>query len=121
MTESYRNQYEVAQSRETSLHQLNMTGETSSANEALVHLKELEQNLKDISNLYRTFLTRYQEASQQQSFPIAKARVISIASTPSSPSSPNRTMVLVLSRVAWNLHRDGHRCMARISRQLPGR
>ena len=99
MTESYRNQYEVAQSRETSLRQGlgKVTGETSSANEALVHLKELEQNSEALSNLYRTFLTRYQEASQQQSFPIAKARVISIASTPSSPSSPNRTMVLVLS------------------------
>ncbi|ATU92277.1 polysaccharide biosynthesis tyrosine autokinase [Phyllobacterium zundukense] len=99
MTESYRNQYEVAQSRETSLRQGlgKVTGETSSANEALVHLKELEQNSEALSNLYKTFLTRYQEASQQQSFPIAKARVISIASTPSSPSSPNRTMVLVLS------------------------
>ena len=98
MTESYRNQYEVAQSRETSLRDGlgKVTGETSSANEALVHLKELEQNSEALSNLYKTFLTRYQEASQQQSFPIAKARVISIASTPSGPSSPNRTMVLAL-------------------------
>lgn len=101
LTESYRNQYEVAQSRETSLREGlgKVTGETSVANEALVHLKELEQNSEALSNLYRTYLTRFQEASQQQSFPIAKARIISIATMPSAPSSPNRTMVLALTLV----------------------
>jgi succinoglycan biosynthesis transport protein ExoP len=99
LTESYRNQLEVAQSRETSLRESlqKITGVTSTANEALVRLRELEQNALTLGNLYQTYLTRYQEAQQQQSFPIAKARVISIAATPSEPSSPKKTMALVAS------------------------
>jgi len=118
VTESYRNQYEAAQSRETSLREglNNATGKTSLANEALVHLKDLEQNSQALSNLYQTYLTRYQEASQQQSFPIAKARVISVASTPTDPSSPKRKLALAASLVlglfagaglgAWREYRE---------------
>jgi polysaccharide biosynthesis transport protein len=118
VTESYRNQYEAAQSRETSLREglNNATGKTSMANEALVHLKDLEQNSQALSNLYQTYLTRYQEASQQQSFPIAKARVISVASTPTDPSSPKRKLALAASLVlglfagaglgAWREYRE---------------
>ncbi|PYE88809.1 polysaccharide biosynthesis tyrosine autokinase [Phyllobacterium leguminum] len=96
MTESARNQYEVAQSRENSLAESlkKATGETSTANRSLVQLRELEQKSQALSDLYQTYLKRYQEASQQQSFPIAKARIISVASTPTDPSSPKRTMVL---------------------------
>ncbi|HMF67748.1 MAG TPA: polysaccharide biosynthesis tyrosine autokinase [Phyllobacterium sp.] len=99
ITESYRNQYEAAQSRETSLREglNNATGKTSTANEALVHLRDLEQNAQALTNLYQTYLGRYQEASQQQSFPIAKARVISVASTPTDPSSPKRKLALAAS------------------------
>ena len=67
------------------------------ANEALVHLRDLEQNAQALTNLYQTYLGRYQEASQQQSFPIAKARVISVASTPTDPSSPKKKLALAAS------------------------
>jgi succinoglycan biosynthesis transport protein ExoP len=99
ITESYRNQYEAAQSRETSLREGldSATGKTSTANEALVHLRDLEQNAQALTNLYQTYLGRYQEASQQQSFPIAKARVISVASTPTDPSSPKKKLALAAS------------------------
>ena len=46
-----------------------------------------------------TFLQRYQEAVQQQSFPIAEARVISEASPPGAPSSPKKTMAIGLAAV----------------------
>lgn len=99
MTESARNQYEVAQSRENSLAESlkKATGETSTANRSLVQLRELEQKSQALSDLYQTYLKRYQEASQQQTFPIAKARIISVASTPTDASSPKRTMVLAAS------------------------
>ncbi|RCS25643.1 chain-length determining protein [Phyllobacterium salinisoli] len=99
MTASLRNQYEVARSRETSLAESlkKATGETSTANRSLVQLRELEQKSLALSDLYQTYLKRYQEASQQQSFPIAKARIISVASKPTDPSSPKRTMVLAAS------------------------
>jgi len=98
-TASLRNQYEVAKSRETSLREnlKKVTGETSTANQSLVHLRELEQKSQALSDLYQTYLKRYQEAVQQQSFPIAKARVISVASKPTDPSSPKKKMVLAAS------------------------
>ncbi|ULJ74868.1 polysaccharide biosynthesis tyrosine autokinase [Rhizobium gallicum] len=96
MTESYRNQYEVAVSREASLKEglSRITGQTSAANESLVQLKDLERNAEAISDLYKTYLTKYQETAQNQSFPISEARVISPASPPTEASSPKRTLTL---------------------------
>ncbi|WP_062228071.1 polysaccharide biosynthesis tyrosine autokinase [Aureimonas frigidaquae] len=101
LANSYRNEYEVAQSRESSLRDnlALLTGQAPETNTALVRLRELEQHANTLSTLYQTFLTRYEEASQHQSFPIAKARVISPAGNPVSPSSPRRTLTLALSLV----------------------
>jgi succinoglycan biosynthesis transport protein ExoP len=96
MTESYRNQYEVAVSREGSLKEglSKITGQTSAANESLVQLKDLERNAEAISDLHKTYLTKYQETAQNQSFPISSARVISPASPPTDASSPKRSLTL---------------------------
>lgn len=101
LTASYRNEYEVARSREASLRENieGTTGRNSDANLSLVHLRELEQKAAALKTLYETYLNRYEQASQQRSFPIAKARVISTAGVPASPSSPKKTLVLALSAV----------------------
>lgn len=101
LTASYRNEYEVARSREASLRENieGTTGRNSDANRSLVHLRELEQKAAALKTLYETYLNRYEQASQQRSFPIAKARVISAAGVPTSSSSPKKTMVLALSAV----------------------
>ncbi|HEV7310784.1 polysaccharide biosynthesis tyrosine autokinase [Ensifer sp.] len=101
LTASYRNEYEVARSREASLRENieGTTGRNSDANVSLVHLRELEQKAAALKTLYETYLNRYEQASQQRSFPIAKARVISAAGVPASPSSPKKTLVLALSTV----------------------
>lgn len=101
LSETYRNAYEVAQSRETALRSSvsEATGQNSSANQAQVRLRELQQQATALSTLYQTFLSRYEEASQQSSFPIAKVRVISEATTPRSPSSPRTSMVFGLALV----------------------
>lgn len=101
LSETYRNAYEVAQSRETALRNSvsEATGQNSSANQAQVRLRELQQQATALSTLYQTFLSRYEEASQQSSFPIAKVRVISEATTPRSPSSPRTSMVFGLALV----------------------
>lgn len=98
---SYRNEYEVARSREQSLRNSieKVAGTNSEANRSLVRLRELEQKATALKQLSESYLGRYEQASQQQTFPIAKARVISEASVPVSPSSPKRTMVLALSAV----------------------
>ncbi|MCK3780107.1 polysaccharide biosynthesis tyrosine autokinase [Ensifer sesbaniae] len=101
LTASYRNEYEVARSREASLRENieGTTGRNSDANLSLVHLRELEQKAAALKTLYETYLNRYEQASQQRSFPIAKARVISAAGVPTAPSSPKKTLVLALSAV----------------------
>lgn len=101
LTESYRNEYEVARSREASLRESikKVAGQTQESSQALVQLRDLEQKASALKTLYETYLARYEEASQQRSFPIAKARVISEAGVPVSPSSPKKSMALALSMV----------------------
>ena len=90
LTESYRNEYEVAKSRETSLRGNvgEMTGQNSQSSQSMVRLRELEQKSTALATLYQSFLARYEEASQQRSFPIAKARVISQAENPDGRVQP---------------------------------
>lgn len=99
VTATYRNEYEVAKSREESLRaNLGlMAGQSSQTNQDMVKLRELQQQADALSALYQGFLSRHEEASQQQSFPIAKARIISEAADPTVPSSPRKGLVLGLS------------------------
>lgn len=101
VTESYRTEYEVARAREASLRENvgTMSGESSATGQSMVKLRELEQQASALGTLYETFLARYEEASQRQSFPIAEARVISQANNPVSPSSPSKTLALGMSLV----------------------
>ncbi|CAH2397574.1 polysaccharide biosynthesis tyrosine autokinase [Mesorhizobium ventifaucium] len=101
LTESYRNEYEVALARETALR-ANVAlaaGKSSIDNQSQVKLRELEQKATALSTLYQTFLGRYEEASQQQSFPVGKIRVISDATMPKSAATPRTSIVLGLSLV----------------------
>lgn len=101
ITESYRNDFQVAQAREAELRQkiTAAAGQNSADNESQVRLRELDQQAQALSTLYQTFLSRYQEASQQQSFPVGKVRVISDANMPLAASSPRTIRVLALSLV----------------------
>ncbi|TSE12797.1 polysaccharide biosynthesis tyrosine autokinase [Mesorhizobium intechi] len=101
LTESYRNEYEVALARETALR-ANVAaaqGKSSIDNQSQVQLRDLDQKATALTTLYQTFLGRYEEAAQQQSFPVGKIRIISDASTPLSASSPRTMIVLGLSLV----------------------
>jgi len=99
IAESYLSELVIAQSREKSLRSSleGLVGIHASANETAVALRELEREAETYRTLYQTFLQRYQEAVQQQSFPITEARVISAALTPTAPSHPKRSIVLALS------------------------
>lgn len=101
LTESYRNEYEVAQARETALR-ANVAaaqGKSSIDNQSRVQLRDLDQKATALTTLYQTFLGRYEEAAQQQSFPVGKIRIISDASMPRTASSPRTVVVLGLSLV----------------------
>jgi succinoglycan biosynthesis transport protein ExoP len=75
IAESYQSELQVAKSRENSLRDsvTQATGVAASAGETQVQLRELERTRDTYKNLYQSFLTRYQEAIQQQSFPITAA------------------------------------------------
>ncbi len=98
IAESYKSDLDVAKAREKSLSDnvSQATGISASANETKVQLRELEREAETYKNLYQTFLQRYQEAVQQQSFPVTEARVITRASPPKSPSHPKKTLILAL-------------------------
>lgn len=98
IAESYKSDLDVAKAREKSLSYSvsQATGVSASANETQVQLRELEREAETYKNLYQTFLQRYQEAVQQQSFPVTEARVITRASPPKSPSHPKKALVLAL-------------------------
>ncbi len=101
IAESYQSNLDVAKSRERSLTEsvAQATGISASANETQVQLRELEREAETYKNLYQTFLQRYQEAIQQQSFPVTEARIISHAATPTRPSHPRKALVLAFSLV----------------------
>src|ERR1700722_3386126 len=99
--ESYRSDTEVARAREQSLNQSmsRLVSASAGTNQTLVQLRELQRESETYRNLYQTFMQRYQETLQQQSFPITEARVITAATPPTIPSYPKRAMVLALSAV----------------------
>jgi len=101
IAESYRSELDVAISRENNLTEsvAQATGISATASETQVQLRELEREAETYKNLYQTFLQRYQESVQQQSFPITEARIISRATAPTVPSYPRKLMVLALSLV----------------------
>ncbi len=95
---SYQSELEVARSRERQITQgvRNATDVSVAAGETQVQLRELERAAETYRNLYQTFLQRYQEAVQQQSFPVTEARVISRAVPPAGASEPRLSLVLAI-------------------------
>ena len=98
ISETYRSESAVAKAREDSLKSSmsKLVGASQLSNELLVQLRELEREADTYKTLYKTFLERYQETIQQQSFPITEARVITSASAPKVPSYPKSSLILAL-------------------------
>lgn len=98
IAQSYKSDLEVSEAREKSLAETvaKATNISNSAGETQVQLRELQREAETYKNMYQTFLQRYQEAMQQQSFPVTEARVISKAVPPRTPSKPNKALILAL-------------------------
>jgi len=99
IAESYQSELQVAQTREKSLQDsvMQASSVTAAAGETQVQLRELERTADTYRNLYQTFLARFQEATQQQSFPITDARIITRAQVPTDPSAPKKPLILALA------------------------
>lgn len=104
--ESYKNDYEIALTREASLRKSlgNLVGESLASKQAQIELHELKSKADLSRAIYENFLKRYMEASQQKdAVPISESRTISPASPPSKRSQPNVSMTLALSLVGGSL------------------
>ena len=94
--QAYKSDYDIAVTREQSIKNslANVVSETQLTNQAQVQLRELESNAQTFQAMYDNFLQAYMQATQQQSFPITEARIISPASRPLGKSQPKTIIVL---------------------------
>lgn len=99
IAESYKSDYTVALERQRSLERslAEISGVNAGQNEVQVKLRELERESETLRSLYDNFLQRYQQAVQQQSFPISDVRVITPAVMPGAPSGPDKRLLIALS------------------------
>ena len=97
--ESYKSELQIAKSQEESIDKRmgEVFQKSASTRQSQVQLRELETAANTYRSIYETFLTRFTQSVQQQSFPSTEARVVTPASPPSIPSSPKTTLSLALA------------------------
>ncbi|MDB5558567.1 MAG: chromosome partitioning protein ParA [Enterovirga sp.] len=88
IAETYRSEYEIARNREQSLEDAlaGVMGRVATNKQAQVALRVLESSAQSYRTLYDSFLTRFVEATQQQSFPNTEARIITPPPRARNPS-----------------------------------
>lgn len=100
--EQYQTQLAIAQQQEAALRR-GIDGEGQDAgqiSQEQVQLNELQQRSDALRALYNTFLARYEESVQQQSFPIPSVRIITEALLPEVPANPRTLVVLAAAILA---------------------
>lgn len=99
IAETYKNEYEIARTREAALEKSLSAAVTESivTEHAQVQLRELESNAQTSRTMYDNFLQKYMETVQQQSFPVSDARMISAALPPRWKSDPKTLMTLAVA------------------------
>jgi exopolysaccharide transport family protein len=97
ISESYKSELQIAKSQEESIDKrmVEVFQQSAQTRQSQVRLRELETAANTYRGIYETFLTRFTQSVQQQSFPSTEARVISVA-TPGARSSPKMALTLIL-------------------------
>ena len=90
IAQSYKSDYEIGKARVQALEAslADLISKAQLVNRDRIGLSDLAVTAKIYHSIYDSFLNRYMEASQQESFPITEARVISRAE-PGYQSGPN--------------------------------
>jgi succinoglycan biosynthesis transport protein ExoP len=98
IAESYKSEVQIAQSREESIDRrmTEVFQQSADTRQSQVRLRELETAANTYRGLYETFLTRFTQSVQQQSFPSTEARVISAAGA-GAKSYPKTGFTLILA------------------------
>jgi succinoglycan biosynthesis transport protein ExoP len=101
IAQTYKNDYEVSKSRQEAIKKRlsEIVLQSTATSDAQVILHDLESSAQASHNLYDNFLQRYMESVQQQSFPIAEARVITPAMRPMTSSQPKVPIVAATSLI----------------------
>lgn len=97
IADAYRSDYEIAKSRESALEKnvKDLVAQAGHTGQAEVKLRDLESAADTYRNLYNNFLEKLQSATQNQSFPLSEARLISTATKPDRKSSPRAVLALI--------------------------
>ncbi|HXC56179.1 MAG TPA: polysaccharide biosynthesis tyrosine autokinase [Rhizomicrobium sp.] len=75
-------------------------GQSNTASQADVHLRELQRNADSAKSLYEAFLKRFNELGEQGTLQTTQARVIGRATVPTTPSYPRTPLFLMGSLAA---------------------
>jgi succinoglycan biosynthesis transport protein ExoP len=99
IAQGYESDYKVASGKVDNLQKQlrDATQLSSTANGAQVELRRLQREADTYRNLHRTFLQKYQESLQQESFPVTEARIITEPFPAMRPSSPKKGLSLALA------------------------
>jgi len=99
IAESYKSELQIAKSQEDSIDKRmsEVFQKSATTRQSQVRLRELETAANTYRGIYETFLTRFTQSVQQQSFPSTEARVVTVASAPPVASSPNTQLTLALA------------------------
>jgi succinoglycan biosynthesis transport protein ExoP len=101
IAESYKSELQIATSQEGSIDKrmIEVFQQSGATRQLQVRLRELETAANSYRGIYATFLSRFTQSVQQQSFPSTQARIVTVATPPRSPSSPKTTLTLALAAI----------------------
>ncbi|WP_238185439.1 AAA family ATPase, partial [Methylobacterium trifolii] len=97
--EASRSDYEIAQARENSLTNdlAKMVGAAAQSKESQVVLRELDTVAQAYRRMYESYLQKFHETVQKESFPVSDSRIITYATPPLAPSQPRTILVMALA------------------------
>jgi succinoglycan biosynthesis transport protein ExoP len=101
IAESYKSEVQIATSQEASIDKrmIEVFQQSGATRQLQVRLRELETAANSYRDIYTTFLSRFTQSVQQQSFPSTEARIVTLAARPRSPSSPKTNLTLALATI----------------------
>jgi succinoglycan biosynthesis transport protein ExoP len=99
IADAYKSDYEIANARQNSLEKelaATVVG-SQTTDKARIELHQLESAAQTYRTLYDSFQQRYTDSVQEQLFPVTQARIITRASRPMAPSSPQSLKILAVA------------------------
>jgi polysaccharide biosynthesis transport protein len=103
--ETFKSDYQIALAREQSVQKslAETVAQSQVTNQAQISLKDLDSKAQTYRAIHDSFVQKYMESLQQQSFPYTEARVITLAARPGAKSQPNSMLVMALASASGML------------------